>query len=177
MENLNDLKLSRRFFLKTGGTAAAAAGAAVIPIQPAHAAYSEAAGATTLNYPKTAVAKAKGMAVNKAVTFNYPDANSPCVAVRMGHPVAGGVGPQQDIVAYSMLCTHMGCPVQYDEGTRTFKCGCHFSIFDAENAGQMVCGQATEDLPRIKLSYDAATDTVTAVGVDGLIYGRQANVL
>jgi arsenite oxidase small subunit len=40
-----------------------------------------------------------------------------------------------------------------------------------------VCGQATEDLPRIKLQYDAKTDTVMATGVDGLIYGRQANVL
>jgi arsenite oxidase small subunit len=43
--------------------------------------------------------------------------------------------------------------------------------------GQMVCGQATEDLPKIRLQYDAKTDSVTAVGVDGLIYGRQANIL
>jgi len=177
MEHLDDLKLSRRFFLKTGGTAAATVGAVVIPIQPAQAATGGASGATALSYPAAVVGKAQGMAVNKTVMFNYPDASSPCVAVRMGHPVPGGVGPNQDIVAYSMLCTHMGCPVQYDEGTRTFKCGCHFSIFDAENAGQMVCGQATENLPRIKLSYDPSSDTVSAIGVDGLIYGRQANVL
>ncbi len=37
--------------------------------------------------------------------------------------------------------------------------------------------QATEDLPRVMLNYDAATDTVSAIGMDGLIYGRQANVL
>ena len=41
----------------------------------------------------------------------------------------------------------------------------------------MVCGQATENLPRVLLDYDAKTDTLNAVGVDGLIYGRQANVL
>ena len=41
----------------------------------------------------------------------------------------------------------------------------------------MVCGQATENLPRVVLEYDAKTDTVTAVGVDGLIYGRQSNIL
>jgi arsenite oxidase small subunit len=40
-----------------------------------------------------------------------------------------------------------------------------------------VCGQATEDLPRIKLEYDTQTDLVHAVGVDGLIYGRQSNIL
>jgi arsenite oxidase small subunit len=69
----------------------------------------------------------------------------------MGSAVPGGIGPNKDIVAYSTLCTHMGCPVQYDGGTKVFKCNCHFSMFDAENNGQMVCGQATEDLPRVLL--------------------------
>jgi arsenite oxidase small subunit len=41
----------------------------------------------------------------------------------------------------------------------------------------MVCGQATETLPSIKLSYDSKTDTVHAVGVDGLLFGRQSNIL
>ena len=94
------------------------------------------------------------------------------------YPLASdGVGPNKDIVAYSTLCTHMGCPVQYESGTKVFKCGCHFSMFDAENGGQMVCGQATEDVPRVLLDYDTKTDTISAVGVDGLIYGRQANIL
>ena len=97
--------------------------------------------------------------------------------IMLVNPHSGGVGPNADIVAYSSLCTHMGCPVAYDGGSKTFKCGCHFSIFDPENNGQMVCGQATEDLPKIKLVYDAKTDSVNAMGVDGLIYGRQSNIL
>lgn len=48
-------------------------------------------------------------------------------------------------------------------------------MFDAEKGGQMICGQATENLPRIVLEYNDKTDTVTAVAVDGLIYGRQAH--
>jgi arsenite oxidase small subunit len=71
----------------------------------------------------------------------------------------------------------MGCPVSYDAGSRTFKCGCHFSTFDAEMSGQMICGQATENLPRIVLEYNPKNDSVTAVAVDGLIYGRQSNLL
>ncbi|MDZ7590034.1 MAG: arsenate reductase (azurin) small subunit [Rubrivivax sp.] len=177
---MEELKLSRRIFLKTTGSgAAAAAGAAGAMLAPGAAQAQAAAAATgvTLNYPRQAVGKAGGMAVNEAVSFSYPDSSSPCVALRMGAPVPGGVGPNKDIVAFSSLCTHMGCPVTYDGGTKTFKCGCHFSIFDPENGGQMVCGQATEDLPRVLLAYDAGNDTVTAVGIDGLIYGRQANVL
>jgi len=96
-----------------------------------------------------------------------PDGSAVYVARRAG----GG------FAAFDARCTHMGCPVQYEGGTKVFKCGCHFSMFDAENSGQMVCGQATEDLPRVLLDYDAKTDTVSAVGVDGLIYGRQANIL
>ncbi len=174
---MEDVKLNRRFFLKSGGSAAAVVGSVVIPIHSAEAATPTAQGTTTLNYPKKGVGKAGGMPVNQAVSFNYPDASSPCYAIRMGNAVPGGVGPNKDIVAFSSLCTHMGCPVAYDSGTKTFKCGCHFSVFDPEMNGQMVCGQATEDLPKVLLSYDAKNDSVTAVGVDGLIYGRQANIL
>lgn len=176
---MQEHKLSRRIFLKSSTSAAAAVGAAGAAFVPgaAQAAAPMGSSATNLNYPKRGVGKAGGMPVNQAVSFSYPDNSSPCVAIRMGAPVTGGVGPNKDIVAFSSLCTHMGCPVQYDSATKTFKCGCHFSIFDPENGGQMVCGQATEDLPRVMLDYDAKTDTVNAVGIDGLIYGRQANIL
>jgi len=179
---MEELKLSRRIFLKSSGGAAAAVGAvgaALLPIgaQAQTKGGTEGSSSTTLNYPKAVVGKAGAMPVNQALNFNYPDSSSPCAAIRMGAPVLGGVGPNQDIVAFSILCTHMGCPVAYDGETKVFKCGCHFSMFDAEHGGQMVCGQATEDLPRVMLNYDAKSDSVTAVGIDGLIYGRQANVL
>lgn len=175
---MEDVKMGRRFFLKSGGTAAVVAGSVVIPIHNANAAPpAMVAGGTTLNYPNKSVGKAGAMPVNQVVNFSYPDASSPCAAIRMGNPVPGGVGPNNDIVAFSTLCTHMGCPVAYDGDSRTFKCGCHFSIFDPEHGGQMVCGQATEELPKIKLEYDTRTDSVKAVGVDGLIYGRQSNIL
>lgn len=167
----------RRMFLKSsGGAVAGTAGVALLPAT-AEAVTSADSTSTNLTYPTHTVGKADGMPVNQAVSFSYPDPSSPCVALRMGSAVPGGVGPTNDIVAYSTLCTHMGCPVRYEEGTKVFKCGCHFSMFDAEHGGQMICGQATEDLPRVLLDYDARTDTVTAVGVDGLIYGRQANIL
>ena len=176
---MQEHKLSRRIFLKSSSGAAAVVGTAGAALLPTHAQAATPAGgtSTSLTYPKRAVGKAGGMPVNQAVSFTYPDTSSPCVALRMGAAVPGGVGPNKDIVAFSTLCTHMGCPVVYEGGTKTFKCGCHFSIFDPENGGQMVCGQATEDLPRVLLDYDAKTDTVAAVGVDGLIYGRQANIL
>jgi arsenite oxidase small subunit len=171
-------KISRRDFIKLGGASAAGTGAAIASgglLNPVQATAAD-NGRATLPYPENPVTNTNKLAVNTPVTFMYPDSGSPCVLVRMGTKVPGGIGPDEDIVAYSSLCTHMGCPVMYDTETRTFKCPCHFSLFDAEKGGQMVTGQATESLPRILLSYYADTGDITAIGVDGLIYGRQANV-
>ena len=118
---MQEHKLSRRIFLKSSTSAAAAVGAAGAALVPsaAQAAAPVGSTATNLNYPKRNVGKAGGMPVNQAVSFSYPDASSPCVALRMGSAVPGGVGPNKDIVAFSSLCTHMGCPVAYDGGTKT----------------------------------------------------------
>jgi arsenite oxidase small subunit len=168
--------VSRRLFLKLTSGLAAGAGAAAVP-GAVQAAPAQDAGRAGLPYTAKAIGRAGGMKVNAPVNFTYPDASSPCIAVRMGTPVPGGVGPNGDIVAFSQMCTHMGCPVAYDAEQRVFKCGCHFSMFDAEQSGQIVCGQATESLPRIVLNYNSKDDSVTAVAIDGLLYGRQSNLL
>jgi len=170
------MSISRRNFIKlSGGIAvgsASLASPAVLAVQNRPD-----SGRTTLSYHQLAVGFAKKLRPNTPVNFTYPDESSPCALIKMGEPVPGGVGPDRDIVAYSTMCTHMGCPVNYDQNARTFKCPCHFSLFDPEMAGQMVDGQATENLPRILLEYNAKDDAITALGVDGLIYGRQANVI
>jgi len=171
--------LTRRCFLKTGGAAAAGAGLLGAGLGSGHAAETSPSnpGATTLPYPRNGIAKVAELKVNEPKAFNYPDEESFCQVLKTGRQVPGGVGPDGDIVAFSTQCTHMGCPLSYDKIARTFKCGCHFSIFDPEMAGQMVDGQATENLPRILLEHDEAEGTLYAVAVEGLIYGRQCNLL
>ena len=171
------MKHSRRRFLAGSGVTVAGAGAALI-WKPAGAAQDAThPGRVTLDYPQLEVAKNAELKVGQPVSFSYPDATSPCMMIKTGRKTLGGVGPDEDIVAYSALCTHMGCPVAYSADERTFKCPCHFSVFDAELDGQMVSGQATVNLPRILLSYNHSDGVITATGVDGLIYGRQSNVL
>lgn len=169
-------KLSRRGFLKAGGSGVAA-GAAVTVGAVVASPEAKAVGGALSAYEKKMVGYAGKLAVGQPITFPYPDDSSPCILVKIGNAVPGGVGPDGDIVAYSSLCTHMGCPVVYDGGSATFRCPCHFSIFDAELSGQMVCGQATENLPQIVLEHDPADDSVSAVAVSGLIYGRVSNIL
>jgi arsenite oxidase small subunit len=170
-------KVSRREFLKVSGGLAAGAGVAALGATATAQAATGEVGRATLPYKPQTVGHARKMKVNEPIAFSFPDASSPCTAIKMGTAVPGGVGPDRDIVAYSVLCTHMGCQVSYDKADRTFKCPCHYSTFDAEMSGQMVCGQATETLPQIVLQYNSKDDSITAVAVTGLIYGRQSNVL
>lgn len=168
-----DATVSRRMFIKVSG--ATAAGATALTTSVAAEAATTDAGRATLPLPRKAIGKLATLRVNEPVAFMYPDASSPCAMLKMGRKVAGGVGPEGDVVAYSTLCTHMGCPVAYDSRARAFKCPCHFSQFDPEMAGQMICGQATENLPQVTLSV-SGDGSIVATGVQGLIYGRQANV-
>ena len=156
------------------------AGAAATTAADAHAAArgpDRHAGATVLPCGRRVIARAQQLVPGVPLSFHFPDDASPCVVIKNGRPVPGGVGPDRDIAAFSTLCPHMGCPTLYDGEARVFRCPCHFSLFDAELSGQMVCGQATIDLPEIVLEYDAASDALSAVAIRGLLYGRAANVL
>jgi rieske iron-sulfur protein len=56
-----------------------------------------------------------------------------------------------DIVAYSIICTHAGCPVsewvKAEEGdNRVFKCPCHNSEFNPRESAQVVFGLAPRRL-------------------------------
>ena len=54
-------------------------------------------------------------------------------------------------------------------------CPCHWSSFDPAKEGQLVIGQASQSLPRVKL--EISNGMVRAIGMDGLIYGRHTNIL
>jgi arsenite oxidase small subunit len=160
--------VSRRIFFEVSGATLAAG---------ALAASSPAAAATVADaWPERPVAKLAALRVNTPLAFHYPDAASPCVLLKLGRAVPGGVGPEGDVVAYSALCAHMGCPLAYDSEARTFKCNCHYSQFDPERGGQMVCGQATSALPQVRLVV-AGDGAVHATGMHGLVYGRVDNLL
>ena len=60
------------------------------------------------------------------------------------------------IVAYSKICTHVGCPVAlYEQQTHNLLCPCHQSTFDVTNACKVVFGPATRPLPQLPIAVDA----------------------
>jgi ubiquinol-cytochrome c reductase iron-sulfur subunit len=62
----------------------------------------------------------------------------------------------EGIVAYSKICTHVGCPVAlYEQHTHHLLCPCHQSTFDITNDCAVVFGPATRALPQLKIGIDA----------------------
>jgi ubiquinol-cytochrome c reductase iron-sulfur subunit len=62
----------------------------------------------------------------------------------------------QDIVCYSKICTHVGCPVAlYEQTTQHILCPCHQSTFDAPKGATVLFGPAPRPLPQLPLAVDA----------------------
>ena len=61
----------------------------------------------------------------------------------------------EGIVAYSKLCTHVGCPVGlYQAASGLLLCPCHQSTFDVLDGARPVFGPAARSLPQLPLGVD-----------------------
>ncbi len=163
--------LNRRDFLKV--SSGCVAGAAGIPVfaasNPSHTATPVTA------YPVLDVARLSDLTPGTTIPFSYPSPTSPALLMRLQEGALDGLGDDSSIVAFSILCTHKGCPVSYKAEQGMLICPCHWSTFDPAKGGSLIIGQASSSLPRIALRIEG--DRVQAVGVHGLIYGRHTNIL
>jgi ubiquinol-cytochrome c reductase iron-sulfur subunit len=61
-----------------------------------------------------------------------------------------------NIVCYSKICTHVGCPAAlYEQTTHHILCPCHQSTFDAPRGAQVLFGPAPRPLPQLPLTTDS----------------------
>lgn len=72
------------------------------------------------------------------------------------NPSPGREGWAYDgIVAYSKICTHVGCPVAlYEQHTHHLLCPCHQSTFDVEHEARVIFGPAARPLPQLPIEVD-----------------------
>ncbi len=61
--------------------------------------------------------------------------------------------PNNDVVAFSPICTHLGCAYHWDDGSHTFICPCHTSVFSID--GQVLGGPAPRPLDRFMTRIEA----------------------
>ena len=72
-------------------------------------------------------------------------------------------GSYNGIVAYSKICTHMGCPVGlYEQQTHHLLCPCHQSTFDVSENCKVIFGPAKRSLPQLAIT----------VGADGYLVAK-----
>ncbi len=66
----------------------------------------------------------------------------------------GNAGAPEGFVAYSKICTHLGCPVGlYLAATHELRCPCHQSTFDVLDGAVPVYGPASRPLPQLPLEF------------------------
>lgn len=59
------------------------------------------------------------------------------------------------ILAYSKICTHVGCPIAlYEQRTHHLLCPCHQSTFDLADSGAVIFGPAARNMPQLPISVD-----------------------
>ncbi len=62
----------------------------------------------------------------------------------------------QGIIAFSKICSHMGCAVAlYEQTTKHLLCPCHQSTFDVTRAAKVIFGPSARPLPQLAITVDA----------------------
>ena len=95
------------------------------------------------------------------VTDGTKMADAPTLLIRMRPSELQLPADKQDWVvdghvAYSSICTHLGCPVKlYEQQTHHLFCPCHQSTFEADKGCTVLFGPAARPLPQLAISVDA----------------------
>jgi ubiquinol-cytochrome c reductase iron-sulfur subunit len=73
----------------------------------------------------------------------------------------------EGIVAYSKLCTHVGCPVGlYQAESALLLCPCHQSTFDVLDGARPIFGPAARSLPQLPLALNDAGEVIAVDDFD-----------
>lgn len=76
--------------------------------------------------------------VGESINFNFN--NIPAIVIN--HPGKG-------LLAFSRVCTHLGCLVDYNKKTDKLLCPCHAGTFSLD--GHVVSGPPPQPLPKLPL--------------------------
>ena len=171
------LAMDRRNFLKL--TAAAGGAIAILGLASALKGVTFVPEITTqLAWPKLKVTNISSLKLLTPVTFNYPLTNTPNLLVKLGVKAKGGIGPDQDIVAFSDICQHLGCfygfvppkgsppcNKSYEASLSEGYCCCHGSQYDFADGAKVIGGPAPRPVPQVQLELDQSTGDISAVSM------------
>ncbi|HVA53052.1 MAG TPA: Rieske 2Fe-2S domain-containing protein [Acidimicrobiales bacterium] len=106
-------------------------------------------GSIVTVFPEGTENSDRGQAVDQTVLIRISNQN---FTTQKGRETWGPMG----YVAYSKLCTHLGCPVGlYEQQLQLLVCPCHQSMFNVTNGAIPQFGPAPRPLPQLPLYIDA----------------------
>jgi ubiquinol-cytochrome c reductase iron-sulfur subunit len=109
-----------------------------------------AVGSIVTVYPEGRQTTDRGQAVDQTVLVRISNEN---FVTQKGRETWGPHG----YLAYSKLCTHLGCPVGlYEQELQLLVCPCHQSMFNVTNGAIPQFGPAPRPLPQLPLYVDAS---------------------
>lgn len=136
--------------------------------------------AQVAEFDRRSIAKLSQLKTGDVLPFTYPweHPQSANFLIKLGSQAGGGIGPDQDIVAFNSYCTHQGGPLVgkfSPERGVAGPCPLHWTSFDLTRHGMVITGHASLGLPQILLSLEG--DDIVATGVMGLIFGYYDNAV
>ncbi len=98
---------------------------------------------------------------------NVAAAQSSTILINLGDAPPGGHADYNlgNLVAYSKICTHAGCPVGlYNVIAHQLVCPCHQSTFEVTSGCKPIFGPAPRSLPQLPLGTDQEGYLITTFG-------------
>ena len=83
-------------------------------------------------------------------------------------PPTDVAGTAQGVVAYSAICTHLGCTVRFSEEPMEqapfphIHCPCHGAMFDPQKGGTVLGGPAPRPLPQLPVKLNDKGEVIVA---------------
>jgi ubiquinol-cytochrome c reductase iron-sulfur subunit len=119
-----------------------------------------AVGSIVTVFPEGTENTDRGQAVDQTVLIRVSNEN---YTTQKGRESWGPKG----YIAYSKLCTHLGCPVGlYEQELQLLVCPCHQSMFNVTNGAIPEFGPAPRPLPQLPLYIDAEGNIRAQNGYD-----------
>ena len=111
-------------------------------------------------YPQNFEYSPNGQATDQTVLIRVQDSDLVTAPGRETWAPAG-------YVAYSKVCTHLGCPVGlYEQQLELLVCPCHQSMFNVRNGAVPQFGPAPRPLPQLPLYFDSDGTLRAQTGFD-----------
>jgi arsenite oxidase small subunit len=131
-----------------------------------------------LAWPRVKLVNVFSLKSGKPLQFNYPLTDTPNVLLKVGQRAENGVGPDSDIVAFSVVCQHLGCiyaavpsgasppcAPSHTSATAEGYCCCHGGVYDLVQGARVIGGPPPRPVPPVILEYDETTGDIYAVGM------------